>query len=316
MKRILVSFLIFLIFSCNEQENPSNELTSDLEIEDRETQAEINNARAFLDVEKIGESLDSGYVFMLELMDTPSPIFLHINNDEMICNFLNGQLMYGSTLTANCAGWGYFYRYLNGGIKDGNYRMHVNIKGQIKEKFVSDAFSGEPFILENITKIGSCPISIETNEINLSLENNFWQLQAFLDENGEILSYPTCEDPEIGIYFYDSLVQGFPLDVPEAKTFEIHTEVWTRVSQLFNVYSIEEEGKIKISRALNPDYRPPRPATAQTNNFSSLTVDIKNKYDSLHLILRFDHVIDYSLNQNILELYNPETKVKGRFFKR
>lgn len=316
MNRFLLSCLISLIFSCNEQDLPADEIPSDIEFEERETLAEIHDVRALMDVEKIGESLDSGYVFMLELVDSSSPLFLHIKDDELICDFINREIMYGSNQTTSCAGWGYYYRYLRSGIKNGNYRMHVKIGGKIKEKFAADAFSGEPFILETITKIESCPVSFETNDINPKLENNFWQLEAFLDENRNILSYPTCEDPEIGIYFYDSLIQGNPIDIPEAKTFEILSEVWTVLSQIFKVYSIEEEGKIKISRALNPGYIPPRPATAQTNNFSNLTVDIKNKYDSLHLILRIGDDIEYSLNKNVLELHNPETQIRARFFKK
>jgi hypothetical protein len=301
--------LLFLIFSCEDKETPLW-----LEIEDRETITEINNVSAFIDVEQFGESLDSGYVFRLELMDSSTPQFLYVGDDRVICSFLNEQMAFGSTRTVNCAGLVYYYRYLSNGFKKGNYRMHVNISGQIKKRHAKDFFTGEPFIPKSITKIPSCPISFEAKNINLSLENNFWKLQAFLDENGEILSYPTCEDPEIGIYFYDSLVQGFPLDVPEARTFDILTAVKTRLPQIFNVYSTEEEGKIKISSALNSSWMPPRPATAQTTNFSSLTVDIKNKYDSLNLILRSNDIIEYSLNQNILELYNSETKVRAKFF--
>jgi Ni,Fe-hydrogenase III large subunit len=59
---------------------------------------------------------------------------------------------------------------------------------------------------------------------------------------------------------------------------------------------------------------PPRPATAQTDNYSRLTVDIKNKYDSLNLILRVSDGIEYAINQNTLLLYNPETKIRARFF--
>ncbi|WP_373523177.1 hypothetical protein [Aquiflexum sp.] len=309
MKRLFSYFLFFLIFSCEDKETPLW-----VEIEDRETIAEINNVRAFIDVEQIGESLDSGFVFRLELMDSPTLQFLHVGDDRMICSFLNEQMMFGSTRTVNCAGIAYYNRYLGNGFKTGNYRMHVNISGQIKKRNAKDIFTGEPFVLESITKIPTCPISFDIKNINSTLENNFWQLQAFLNENGEILSYPTCEDPEIGVFFYDSLVQGFPIDVPEAKTFEILTEVWTRIPQLFNVYSFDGEGKIKISAAFNPSWMPPRPATAQTTNFSNLTVDIKNKYDSLNLILRSSAVIEYSLNQNVLELNNPETKVRARFF--
>ncbi len=312
MKRLLSCLLLFLTFSCGEQEIPFEEIF--IEIADRETLTEVNNIRAYLDVEQIGGSLDSGFVFKLELMDSQSPQFLHVSNEQLVCAFLNEQMMYGSTAANNCAGWAYFYRYLYQGSRDGNYRLHVTISGEIKKKFNNDIFKGEPFILENIDKIPSCPITFETKDINTSLENNFWRLQGFLNERGDIQSYPTCEDPEIGIFFYDSLVRGFPIDVPESKTFEVRTEVKILSPQFEAVYSKEDREKIRISLAIHPGWMPPRPSTTQTNNFSRLTVDIKNKYDSLNLILRVDHVIEYSLEKNILELYNPETQVRARFF--
>jgi hypothetical protein len=312
MKRLFIFSFIFLIFSCDDNGIPSDELPK--AIEDRETLAEIIDLKAYLDVEQLGESLDSGYVFMLELMESQDPQFLHVSNDQLVCIFLNEQMMYGSTAVTNCAGLGYFYRYLYNGFKGGNYRMHVTISGKIKEKFSSDIFTGEPFLLENIIKISSCPISFETKAINPSLDNNFWRLQGFINENGELYSYPTCEDPEIGIFFYDNLVIGTPLEEPEAKTFDIRTAVETRLPQLFNVYFIEEDGKIKISMAVNPSWMPPRPATSPTDNFPRLTVDIKNKYDSLNLLLKAHDEIDYAITHNILELFNPETQIRARFF--
>jgi hypothetical protein len=71
MKRLLSCLLLFLTFSCGEQEIPFEEIF--IEIADRETLTEVNNIRAYLDVEQIGGSLDSGFVFKLELMDSQSP---------------------------------------------------------------------------------------------------------------------------------------------------------------------------------------------------------------------------------------------------
>jgi hypothetical protein len=312
MKRLYVFCFFLLILSCEEKDDPAD--TEPIDIEDRITLTELNEVGAYLDVEKIGEDYETGFVLMLELMDSSGPKFLHVNDDQLLCGFLNDQMVYGSSLTSNCAGLGYFERYLYGGSKGRNYRMHVTVSGKIKEKFGYDNFTGEPFVLENINKIPSCPIGFEGKNISPSLENNFWILQGFIDENGEILSYPTCEDPQIGIFFYDSLLLGTPIEFPEAKTFEIRTAVSFRLSQLFYVYSIEGEGKIRISLAVNPGWMPPKPPTIPTDNFYRLTVDIKNKYDSLNLILRAPDEIEYAIDRNVLELYNHDTGVRGRFF--
>ncbi|MFD2202377.1 hypothetical protein [Shivajiella indica] len=312
MKRLCVIFLFLLNFSCDEKEVPKD--IEPIAIEDRMTLAELSEVRAFLDVEQIGEDFETGFVFMLELTDDPEPKFLHVSNDELICGFLNDQMVYGTTFSSNCARADYFERYLYGGSKGGNYRMHVTISGKIKEKFDYDLFSGKPFVLENIFKIPSCPIVFEEKEMSPNLENNFWQLHGFIDENGEILSYPTCEDPRIGIYFYDTLLLGTPIEFPEAKTFEVQTAANTRPYQLFSVYSIEGEGRIRISLAVNSGWMPPRPPTIPTDNFYRLTMEIKNKYDSLNLILRAPNEIEYAIDGNVLELYNPGTGVRGRFF--
>ena len=311
MKRFFLYSIIFLIYSCDEKEIPI-EIES-IEIKDRETLSEINEVMAFLDVERIGKDFETSFAFMLEFQDSQGPKYLHVSDEQLICSFLNEQMMYGSLLTSNCAGLGYFYRYLYSGSKSGNYRIHVNIGGKIKEKFSYDLFAGEPFVLENITKIPSCPVTFETRDVSPSLENNFWQLQGFLDEKGDIQSFPTCEDPIIGVFFHGSLIFGDPIDIPGAKSFEIRTEVSILPSLLLSVYSLEE-GKIKISRALNPGWMPPKPPTVSTNNFLNLTVDIKNKYDSLDLILRIPNEIEYSITQNMLLLYNPVTQIRARFF--
>lgn len=301
MKRVGIFFILVFLSSCIFDED---------QIEKRKTLVEINDLRAFLDVEEVGKSLESGYVFKLKPIDNSVPYHvLHVGDDGLICRFLNEQLKYGSSLTENCAGVGYYYRYLNNGIKSGHYRMQVNISGLIKKKLGSDDFTGEPFLLESITKVPSCPISFEIREGEFSLDNKFWQLQAFLDENGDILSFPTCEDPAIGIYFYDSMnLSG--ASSTELKSLEIITEVWIR-QNFIPVYSTEN-GKIKIS-SFYFQIRP-LPSTYPTNNISTVTLDIYNKYDSLNLLLKVNQSTEYSLNQNVLELSNPETKVKARFF--
>ena len=311
MKWLTIYSFLFLLASCGEKDiTPQFE---PIEIGDRETLLEIDGEMAFLDVEKIEVDSETKYAFLLELKDNQGPKFLHVSNDQLLCGFLDEQMMFGSSLTSDCAERGYFYRYLLGGFKKGNYRLHVKVSGKLKEKFEYDLFSGEPFVLENITKIPTCPVTFEVKDVSPSLRNNFWQFQGFIDEQGDVVSYPTCEDPEIGIFFYDSLLLGVPLTVPEAKSFEIRTEVSIRPPQLFHVYSFDNR-KIKISMALNPGWMPPRPATAQTDNYSRLTVDIKNKYDSLNLILRVSDGIEFAINQNTLLLYNPETKIRARFF--
>jgi hypothetical protein len=44
------------------------------------------------------------------------------------------------------------------------------------------------------------------------------------------------------------------------------------------------------------------------------TKDLKSKCVGLKLILRDPNEIDYAITHNILELFNPETQIRARFF--
>ncbi|MCL6257867.1 hypothetical protein M3O96_02120 [Aquiflexum sp. TKW24L] len=139
MKRVGIFFILVFLSSCIFDED---------QIEKRKTLVEINDLKAFLDVEQVGKSLESGYIFKLKPIDNSVPYHvLHVGDDGLICSFLNEQFKYGSSLTENCAGVVYYYGYLYNGLKSANYRMQVNISGLIKKKLGSNDFNGEPFLL-------------------------------------------------------------------------------------------------------------------------------------------------------------------------
>lgn len=303
MRNLIFLLLFFGFFGCSPQDDPAQNIP--LEIGLRKTVEEIAGVPAFLDVETITNGTETSYLFFFELQDNAQKRRLVPDKDTLICSLLNEQLMYGMTIIEGCADVGYFFRYLRYGEAPGNHRMHVTISGKAKERRPGDPFTGSPFVLERIEKIESCPVAITDKSGSFSLENRFWKLVGFIDQNGNIISSPTCENPEIGITFYDKLLTGSPIEDPEAKSFKIESAVWIRSYQLFLVYGKESDNKLRITRAVDPAWMPPRPATAQTNNIDQLTKGIYNKFDSLSQIFLFNQTVDFEINGNKIELRNP-----------
>jgi hypothetical protein len=312
MKNRFYLVVIFAFLACSQQEDIGQ--TVPLEIELRKTLAEIERVPAYLDVEEIANDNETNYIFSFELQDEAKAEILVPGMDSLICKLLTEELMYGMGISDNCALEGYYYRYLYpypSPIKMD--RMHVAISGKVKERHPNDLFTGSPLVLERIEKIESCPVAISDKSGSFSLENRFWNLVGFTDQNGKIISSPTCENPEIGITFYDRLLTGSPIEDPDAKTFRIESAAWIRPSQLFLVYGIESENRLSITRAVDPSWMPPRPATAPSDNFVSLTKDTYNKFDSLRQIFKFTEPVDFMISGNKLELHNPSNGIRALF---
>lgn len=279
------------------------------QIEDRKTLTELTDVPAFLDVEKIEGDSSTVYLFSLHLMNTNPVEILSPSSNDLICDFLNEQMKNGINNEFDCAYWGYFFLYLRSNLDAGNYRLHVRISGLVKERNSEDQFTGKPIVLKGINKISSCTVEIPEKPGSFKLENNFWRLIGFTDEGENIISTPTCENPEIGIIFHDEILNGLPIDEPDAKSFTIKTRAERFSEQMFKVYSIDSNGKIFISRAINPSWMPPRPSTAPSNNYAQLTKDIYNKYDSLNQILWPNDRIDFKISNNKLVLFNPSNNI-------
>ena len=284
-----------------------------LEIENRKTVKELQDVPAFLDVEEIVTADKTLYFFSLELQNSSQTERLVPGKDNLICGFLNQELMYGMPILENCVLEGYLARYLRSNFWPSNDRLQVTISGEVKEKHPDDKFTGLPFSLNSIQKMKSCPVELRVNQETIPLENHFWRLIGFVDNNGTILSSPACENPQIGIVFHDRLLVGFPIEDPKARSFSINSAVWIRPDQIFLVYTKSSENSLFVTRAVDPSYTPPRPATLWTNNFSNLTKDIFNKYDSLNKIFRYDEEVSFLLNGNTLRLSNPANGINALF---
>lgn len=306
-------FRIALLFfvGCSQPDDPVEKIP--LEINLRETVAEIENLAAYLDVQTVTKGSETIYIFSFEIQGEGPSEQMVPETDNLICSFLNEQMMYGMSWPEDCAQPGYYNRYLHAGSKSGNFRMHVAISGKVKERHPMDPFSGSPIVLENINKIESCPVEIIDKPGAYTLENRFWTFVGFMDQNGIVISSPTCENPEIGITFHDKLLSGTPIQDPDARTFTIESAAYIRPNQLFLVYRIDSENKLAISMAVDPSWMPPRPATAQTDNFAYLTKGIYNKFDSLRQIFKAMESVDFVISGNKLELHNSSNDIRALF---
>jgi hypothetical protein len=310
MKHLIFFCLIVVFVSCSQ---PDDFEKIPLEITQRETVADLDAKPAYLDVQVITKDTQATYVFSFEIQGEGSFRQVVPDKNGLICEFLNEQLMYGVSLSEDCAFQDYYSRYLLNGSKSGNFRLHVTVSGKVKKQHPDDLFEGFPMILDKIEKIESCPLTISNKPGEYPLENRFWKLVGFMDQNGKIISSPTCENPGIGIVFHDKLLIGTPLQDPNARSFTIESAVYSRPNQLFLVYGKTSENKLSITMAADPYWMPPRPATAQTNNFGNLTKGIYHKYDSLKQIFKFQEPVDFVISGNKLELHNSANGIRATF---
>lgn len=310
--RDLFAFLIFIgIVACTSQEDGAP--TIPLEIALRKTTEEIQDIQAFLDVEVLKKEGNELVVFSFEIQGNVQEKRLVPANDLLICSFLNEQLMYGMGISEDCASSGYYYRYLKTKPNSTFHRLHVTISGQVKERHPSDLFTGMPILLNGIKKIQKCPIQLFEKPESIPFENQFWKLVGFTDKNKNLISFPTCEDPNVGIIFHDKILEGTPIDDPLAKSFTIQSAVWTRPDQFFAVYNYSEKNTLIITRGLNGSYMPPRPATSPTNNYASLTKDIVNTHLSINKLFVYLQPVEFTLEGNKLWLSNPASDIHAQF---
>ncbi|GMQ24086.1 hypothetical protein Aoki45_07680 [Algoriphagus sp. oki45] len=307
MKKWIFILITLTFLGCFSEEEPKP--TIPLEIEQRNTVAQFEGLAAYLDVEVMEKEGEFLYFFSFEPQKNPNDERLVPGKDELICSFLNEQLKFGMDIPNDCEWKGYYSRYLRSGTVPSNFRLHVILSGEEKERHPDDLFFGKRIQLNSIQKIESCPIDFEEISTPIPLESKFWRLVGFTDTSGNIISSPTCEDPEIGVVFHDQLLLGSPIEDPDAKSFTIERAVWSRPGPLVLVYRISGENTLSITRAVDPSYTPPRPATAVTDNFPNLTNAIFNKYDSLSSIFRFNESVEFSLSGNTLRLKNSSNEI-------
>lgn len=312
--RGLVAFSIILgLIACSSPQENDPTPTVPLKIELRKTLEEIQDIPAFLDVEKLDQEGEEIIVFSFEIQGNTQTQRLVPASDLLICSLLSEQLKYGMEITEDCALSGYYYRYLSRRPTSPTYRLHVTISGQVKERSEEDLFTGLPIVLDEIKKIESCPVEISANPNPIALENQFWRLVGFTDQNRNIISYPTCENPTVGIIFHDRILNGSAIDDSLARSFTIQTEVWSRPGPLFSVYNYSSDSTLVITRALNPSYMPPRPATSPSNNFPYLTNAMVEVYFGLNKLFVYLEPVEFTLEGNQLWLSNPAGDIHAQF---
>lgn len=312
--RGLVAFSIILgLIACSSPQENDPTPTVPLKIELRKTLEEIQDIPAFLDVEILEKEGEELIVFSFEIQGNTEEERLVPASDLLICSLLSEQLKYGMEIPEDCASGGYYYRYLSRRPTSPTYRLNVTISGQVKERSEEDLFTGLPIVLDEINKIESCPVEISENPNPISLENQFWKLVGFTDESKTIISYPTCENPNVGIIFHDRVIGGSPIDDSLARSFTIQTEVWIRPGSLFSVYNYSSDSTLLITRAVSASYMPPRPATSPTDNFFSLTEDMIEVYIGLNNLFGYSEPVKFILKGNQLWLSNPANDIHAQF---
>lgn len=296
MKRIVVFFIIVLLSSC---------LSEDFSIENRKTIAHINNQIAFLDMELLGENNPS---FVLELESKNEFRYLSVLDGFLICNAM---------VTEDCMGWhnAYLQNYISKNdllpSRNSGRRLWFRVSGKVKPLKKGDGFVGNPFVLTKAERILSCPIKYHVVAGPIPLVDTSWKMIGFVDDHEKVYSHPACES-RIIMTFTSNTWDDNPFDSIEGKSIDIHTG-----NYLFNLsggklsYSIlEGRDQMKIRFIASPFF--PSGFRNYVNQNGPKTDETINKSDSLFKVLGAD-TLDYVLENNILKLSNPKSKLNALF---
>jgi hypothetical protein len=188
------------------------------------------------------------------------------------------------------------------------------VSGEVKEKHPKDLNPGFPVILKSFKIISECPIPYLSSEGVYPLQNTSWSFMGFVDDTGEIYSYPSCELAQTQVTFSNSLVsesQIYFSNEPGALFIQFKNFLGNRFIREFPVYKLESN-QIKLFAAGPTRYLSPGQIMAgYAPLFSSIYT--MNKNDSLKKIFNPGDNLEYSLRGNKLILSNSSSKIKALF---
>lgn len=190
---IMIKYLLLFIFlsSCIGEENNSN-----TPYEERATLITLNQEIAELDI----------FWEKPNFTGTPYLILKKENNFKDNLIVLTDTILVGEFVRT--IGWTNFNKpYLGnvyGFIGDFHYnqqKLKVLVSGDLKVSHSKDTIPGLPFVLEKIEPSPPCPLQFLANNEIVSLQNTLWKWKGFVDENNQIYSFPTCENPLVTLKF-------------------------------------------------------------------------------------------------------------------
>lgn len=299
MKTSYYFLLLVLLWSCSE-EDPLPPFES------RETVQE------FLDREMILQSVLYQDTFQLVLKDPSaefyvSPVdtillFNEVRKNGRIDMFLEYQ---GGILS--------FVRDKSPGLDD----FLVKVSGEVKKGFLQDSLPGLPILLTKVEFIAECSDGINFSDVETSLEKSSWVWKGFVDELGEIYSFPSCQVPNPSFTLTNNLV-----NTDEYPYISIHAEdaMFIQFEDFYLFFFSRNEmpvyellnDQLVMNVAVPTRYLSPAHQNAGYSPFYS-TVYTANKGDSLVALFRPPTVLNFMKEGNQLILSNPEIPLRALF---
>ncbi|MCL6257868.1 hypothetical protein M3O96_02125 [Aquiflexum sp. TKW24L] len=282
MKHLRIFFILLLLVGCNDG------------FERQKIIGEINDQVAYLDMEIIeGDSL--GFVFELQ---TPGNFQnLSVIDPDLICDSLS---------VNDCYNWHSFYPRRPG------MKLLYHISGEVLSPNPNEKRVGKPFILTKAERILSCPVDYRIVPGEVALNEKVWKMIGFVDNDDQIYSHPACESNNMRIQFSDVLLDDYPFNLPGGKRVEVRTGdyLFSLSGREISYSVIENSNKIRLKYLSSPFFIPGFRNYVQHDG--PRTLQTKQKSDSLLRLLSTD-TLDYMLENNILKLSNPKSKLNAMF---
>lgn len=187
----------------------------------------------------------------------------------------------------------------------------VKISGQLKKNYPNDTISEKPFLLEKIEPLESCPLVNQVKDEKIPIQEILWKWKGFLNEKGEIYSFPSCENPEATLKLTTKrMPEGGPgyynPQHPEAFYLELFPGYFFK-SKPFLLYELGTSlVDIYSSTWLGPNQQDVVPKMYTSKQTAE-------KADSLFTLLSPNSKINFDLAGNQLILENKEKKIKALF---
>ncbi|MCH6234523.1 hypothetical protein [Cognataquiflexum rubidum] len=275
-------FILGFLIGCNE------------DFDKQKTIGFVNDEVAFLDMERINaDSL--GFIFELQ---SPSDFrFLSVIESDLIC---------GSMDVGDCHGWHSAYPRRQG------MKLWYRISGEVLSPDPKEIREGNPFVLTKAERILSCAVDYQIVPGEIAINEKVWKMIGFVDNDDQIYSHPACESNNMWIRFSDVLLDDYPFNLPGGKRVDITTgDYLFSLSGRAISYSVNQNSNKIILKYLSSPYFIPGFRNYVMHD-GPRTLQTKQKSDSLLRLLSTD-TLDYILENNILKLRNPKSKVNAMF---
>jgi hypothetical protein len=162
-----------------------------------------------------------------------------------------------------------------------------------------------------------CPVEWSINDSENPFQDTPWRFVGFVTPEGNIYSHPACEEDYLGVHFSPQQVNQsgdyIAYVFPEALLMSVKSFVWYEAQGGTKAYMPLENNRFIVTYGMWTMNYWPGPATRERNNLYLVPRRMKDKYDSLNMLLSINDTISYHISMNTLRLNNPSKEFEALF---